>query len=32
VQEVINAMDEDTVLLVCGDHGMTDDGNHGGAS
>ncbi len=25
-------MDEETVLLVCGDHGMTDDGNHGGAS
>jgi GPI ethanolamine phosphate transferase 3 subunit O len=25
-------MDNDTVLIVCGDHGMTDDGNHGGAS
>lgn len=25
-------MDEDTTLLVFGDHGMTDDGNHGGAS
>jgi phosphatidylinositol glycan class O len=25
-------MDEDTVLMVFGDHGMTDDGNHGGAS
>ena len=25
-------MDDETVLLVCGDHGMTDDGNHGGAS
>ena len=25
-------MDADTTLLVFGDHGMTDDGNHGGAS
>jgi phosphatidylinositol glycan class O len=25
-------MDDNTVLLVFGDHGMTDDGNHGGAS
>jgi phosphatidylinositol glycan class O len=25
-------MDNDTTLLVFGDHGMTDDGNHGGAS
>jgi phosphatidylinositol glycan class O len=25
-------MDEDTVIMVFGDHGMTDDGNHGGAS
>ena len=25
-------MDNETVLLVFGDHGMTDDGNHGGAS
>ena len=24
--------DEDTLLLVFGDHGMTPDGNHGGAS
>ena len=32
VREVIEKMDNDTVLIVCGDHGMTDDGNHGGAS
>jgi GPI ethanolamine phosphate transferase 3 subunit O len=32
VREVIEKMDSDTVLIVCGDHGMTDDGNHGGAS
>lgn len=32
VREVIENMDNDTVLIVCGDHGMTDDGNHGGAS
>ena len=25
-------MDDDTVIMVFGDHGMTDDGNHGGAS
>jgi len=25
-------MDENTTLLVFGDHGMTDDGNHGGGS
>jgi GPI ethanolamine phosphate transferase 3 subunit O len=23
---------DDTVLLVMGDHGMTEDGNHGGAT
>jgi phosphatidylinositol glycan class O len=25
-------MDNDTILMVFGDHGMTHDGNHGGAS
>lgn len=25
-------MDDDTVLLLYGDHGMTNDGNHGGGS
>jgi phosphatidylinositol glycan class O len=25
-------MDNETVLLLYGDHGMTNDGNHGGGS
>mmetsp|Transcript_34592 Transcript_34592/g.33803 ORF Transcript_34592/g.33803 Transcript_34592/m.33803 type:complete len:87 (+) Transcript_34592:765-1025(+) len=25
-------MSDDTVLIVFGDHGMTNDGNHGGAT
>jgi phosphatidylinositol glycan class O len=25
-------MDDDTVLMIYGDHGMTEDGNHGGGS
>lgn len=25
-------MDEHTTLIVFGDHGMTEDGNHGGGS
>ena len=25
-------MDDETVLIVFGDHGMTDDGNHGGGT
>ena len=32
IEEVIEAMDDDTVLLLYGDHGMTNDGNHGGGS
>jgi phosphatidylinositol glycan class O len=32
IADLIDAMPEDTVLFVMGDHGMTDDGNHGGAS
>ena len=32
LREVIEKMDEQTVLLVFGDHGMTDGGDHGGAS
>ena len=30
--DVVNAMDDDTVLLLYGDHGMTNDGNHGGGT
>ena len=32
IKDLIAEMDDDTVLMVFGDHGMTDDGNHGGAS
>ena len=32
LKEVINAMDNNTVLLINGDHGMTLEGNHGGDS
>lgn len=31
-REVIKKIDEDTVLLVFGDHGMTPSGDHGGDS
>ncbi|RAL17507.1 GPI ethanolamine phosphate transferase 3 [Aspergillus homomorphus CBS 101889] len=30
VREVVAALDEDTVLVVMGDHGMDEHGNHGG--
>ena len=29
---VFNAVDDDTLVVVFGDHGMTKDGNHGGSS
>lgn len=32
MERVINAMDNDTILFLTGDHGMRDDGNHGGSS
>jgi GPI ethanolamine phosphate transferase 3 subunit O len=32
IEDVIAAIDDDTLLIVMGDHGSTDDGNHGGAS
>lgn len=32
LREVIELMDNQTTLIVYGDHGMTDDGNHGGGS
>jgi arylsulfatase A-like enzyme len=32
MERVLGAMDNDTILFVTGDHGMRDDGNHGGSS
>ncbi len=32
IQEVMELMDDQTTLIVFGDHGMTDSGNHGGGS
>lgn len=32
IKFVVNKLDNDTILFVMGDHGMTNDGNHGGAS
>ena len=32
LEEVVQNMDNDTILMVYGDHGMTDDGNHGGGT
>lgn len=30
IKDVMEAMDDKTTLIVFGDHGMTEDGNHGG--
>lgn len=32
LKKTIDNMDNDTLLLLFGDHGMTDDGNHGGCT
>uniref|UniRef100_A0A0N4Z269 GPI ethanolamine phosphate transferase 3 n=1 Tax=Parastrongyloides trichosuri TaxID=131310 RepID=A0A0N4Z269_PARTI len=32
LENVIKEMDNDTILFVMGDHGMSNDGNHGGDS
>lgn len=37
VQQIYEAIDsnehlQDTLLVLCGDHGMTDGGNHGGSA
>ena len=32
IQRIIENMDQDTVLIVFGDHGMTNEGNHGGGT
>ena len=30
IEQIVEKMDDQTTLLVFGDHGMTVDGNHGG--
>ena len=32
IENIISKMDNDTVLLVFGDHGITDKGTHGGST
>lgn len=32
LERVVRALPDDALLLLLGDHGMTDDGNHGGAT
>lgn len=32
VEKVIEKMDDETTLVVFGDHGMTQEGSHGGSS
>jgi GPI ethanolamine phosphate transferase 3 subunit O len=32
IEDIINLMPEDATLLLYGDHGMTNDGNHGGGT
>ena len=32
IEEIIEKMDDETTLVVFGDHGMTLDGSHGGSS
>lgn len=30
LEEVFEKLDDNTTILVFGDHGLTEDGNHGG--
>ena len=30
IEQIVEKMDDQTTLLIFGDHGMTPDGNHGG--
>jgi len=32
IQKIVETMDDDSILLVMGDHGMTESGDHGGDS
>jgi hypothetical protein len=31
-KNIANSMDQDTIFLLISDHGMTEDGDHGGVS
>jgi GPI ethanolamine phosphate transferase 3 subunit O len=30
MHEIYKRLDNDTIMIVIGDHGMTEEGNHGG--
>ena len=30
IQQIVEKMDDKTTLMIFGDHGMTEEGNHGG--
>ena len=32
IQQIVEKMDDKTTLMVFGDHGMTEEGNHGGTT
>ena len=32
IEQIIEKMDDETTLVIGGDHGMTPDGNHGGST
>lgn len=32
IKEIVDSIEENALLLVIGDHGMTEEGNHGGAT
>ena len=32
LKDILAKLDDDTVVLLYGDHGMTNDGNHGGGT
>jgi len=32
IQTIVDRMDRDTTLIILGDHGITNNGDHGGAS
>jgi phosphatidylinositol glycan class O len=32
LKHLVNIMENDTMIIITGDHGMRSDGNHGGSS